>query len=170
MAELTQGYVIREATVNDAPVLARQRCAMFRVMGMLGDAAVEEELEREARGWIARELARGAFYSWVVEYGEGVEGREGAAEIVAGGGLQLRDLMPRPGHAQGGKEGLILSVWTDDAHRRRGLATAVVEAMLAWCRAQGVRRVTLHASADGRRVYERLGFAQTNEMRLELSD
>ena len=151
----------------DAALLARQRCAMFAAMGTLGGAEEAGELESEARGWIARELARGTFYSWVVKY-RGAPG--GASEIVAGGGLQLRELMPRPGHARGGHEGLILSVWTDQAHRRRGLASAIVESMLAWCREQGVRRLTLHASADGRRVYERLGFAQTNEMRLELRD
>jgi hypothetical protein len=33
--------------------------------------------------------------------------------------------------------------------------------------ARGIRRVVLHASADGRRLYERIGFVPTNEMRLE---
>jgi hypothetical protein len=32
---------------------------------------------------------------------------------------------------------------------------------------RGVQRIVLHASPDGRRLYERLGFVQTNEMRLE---
>jgi IS30 family transposase len=32
---------------------------------------------------------------------------------------------------------------------------------------QKVRRIILHASDDGRRLYERLGFVPTNEMRLE---
>jgi hypothetical protein len=32
--------------------------------------------------------------------------------------------------------------------------------------ARGVGRIVLHASAEGRRLYERLGFVQTNEMRL----
>lgn len=35
---------------------------------------------------------------------------------------------------------------------------------------RGIRRVVLHASADGRRLYERLGFLQTNEMRLEAKE
>ena len=168
MRALPPGYAIREATVAEAAVLARQRCAMFDAMGSLGERAAADELETEARSWIARELEKGTFRSWVVEHHD--DGRHtGAAEIVAGAGLQLRALMPRPGHARGGTEGLILSVWTDEAHRRRGLATALVETMLEWCREHGVRRVVLHASADGRRVYERLGFAQTNEMRLELA-
>ena len=152
-------YVVRMAVPADAPVLARQRRLMFEAMGMVGDMGQAEELEAVAREWIARELAAGSFYSWIVEYG---------GEVVAGGGLQLRPLMPRPGHVRGKPEGLILSVWTEPDHRRRGLATRVVEAMLAWCREHGIRRVTLHASDEGRRIYERLGFRATNEMRLEL--
>jgi hypothetical protein len=32
---------------------------------------------------------------------------------------------------------------------------------------RNIRRIVLHASDDGRRLYERLGFVPTNEMRLE---
>ncbi|MBI3969862.1 MAG: GNAT family N-acetyltransferase [Chloroflexi bacterium] len=60
---------------------------------------------------------------------------------------------------------MILSMWCEPAHRRRGL-----EAILAWCRERGIRRITLHASLQGRPLYERHGFVQTNEMRLELAD
>ena len=51
---------------------------------------------------------------------------------------------------------------------RRSGPTRIVRAILDWCRTQGVTRVTLHASEEGRGIYERLGFSQTNEMRLEL--
>jgi len=73
--------------------------------------------------------------------------------------------VPRPGHLDGQPEGLIVSVWTEPGHRRRGVATRVVGAILAWCREQGVTRVSLHASAEGRGLYERFGFWPTNEMR-----
>ena len=162
-------YVVRPATVADAPILARQRRLMFEALGAAGDPVQAEAVETASRDWIARELAAGTFLSWVVEYPDG-RGQEGAPDrtIVAGGGLQLRPLMPRPGHLGGHPEALVLSIWTDPAHRRHGLATRIVETMLAWCRQHGIRRVTLHASTEGRRIYERLGFTPTNEMRLEL--
>jgi GNAT superfamily N-acetyltransferase len=87
--------------------------------------------------------------------------------VVAGGGFQVRTLMPRPGYVHGEPEGLIVSMWTDPKHRRRGLGRRIVEAILAWGRANGVTRFTLHASNDGRPLYERYGFCPTNEMRLE---
>jgi GNAT superfamily N-acetyltransferase len=180
--------------VADAPVLARHRRAMFAAMGMLsgpvnagspgsGDDAngandrAGDDLEQVCGHWIARELAAGTFFSWVVEANEEVNhdateepGAQSLSEpvIVAGGGLQVRPLMPRPGYLRGEPEALILSMWTEPTHRGRGLATLVVEKMLAWCRARGIRRVTLHASEMGRPIYARLGFQPTNEMRLEL--
>jgi len=39
-------------------------------------------------------------------------------------------------------------------------------AMLDECRAQGLKRVSLHASPAGQSIYETLGFKPTNEMRL----
>jgi hypothetical protein len=38
--------------------------------------------------------------------------------------------------------------------------------ILGWLREQGFRSVSLHASDDGRHLYEELGFKATNEMRL----
>ena len=152
-----QDYRLRPATVADAAVLAAQRRAMFEALGSLqaDDAAA---LEAATVRYLRRALPRGEFRAWLVEH---------RGTPVCGGGVQLRPLVPRPGHLDGRPEGLILSVWTDPAHRRRGLATRIVGAILDGCRAQGVTRVTLHASDEGRRIYERLGFRQTNEMRLD---
>jgi GNAT superfamily N-acetyltransferase len=138
-------------------VLAAQRRAMFEALGSL-EAGAGAALEAAIVRYLHRALPGGEFRAWLVEY-------DGAP--VGGGGVQLRPLVPRPGHLDGQPEGLILSVWTAPDHRRRGLATRIMGAILAWCRSQGVTRVTLHASEEGRGIYERLGFRQTNEMRLD---
>ena len=52
--------------------------------------------------------------------------------------------------------------------RRQGLARRLMVTAIAWCRDQGLRSVSLHASDFGRPLYEDLGFRQTNEMRLSL--
>jgi hypothetical protein len=38
--------------------------------------------------------------------------------------------------------------------------------IMAWAKKQGLRSVNLHASDEGRHLYEKLGFEPTNEMRL----
>ncbi|MFN8636072.1 MAG: GNAT family N-acetyltransferase [Chloroflexota bacterium] len=159
-AIIATAYLVREATVADAPVLARQRRLMFDAIDPL-PADEGDQLEAAVLRFILKAMPAGTFHAWVVEATSG----DGARIIVAGGGLQLRTLMARPGHVHGDPEGLIVSMWTEPAHRRRGLGRLVVEAILAWGQANGVTRFTLHASDEGRPLYELFGFAPTNEMR-----
>jgi GNAT superfamily N-acetyltransferase len=151
-------YCLRTATVEDAAILAYQRRAMFEAMGVLPADEVRP-LEVATRAYLERAIAEGAYRGWVVE----LDGK-----VVAGGGLQVRPLVPRPGYTRGEAEGLIVSMWTEPAHRRRGLARQVLETILAWTSSNGVRRLVLHASDDGRPLYQLYGFRGTNEMRLDL--
>jgi GNAT superfamily N-acetyltransferase len=154
-------YALREATLADAPLLARHRRAMFEAMGVLR-AEDGGPVEAATRRWIEATMPRGRFKAWIVEWTG-----DGRPTPVAGGGLQVRDLMPRPGYVDGEPEGLIVSMWTEPAHRRRGLARRVLRAIEGWAEANGVRRLVLHASDDGRHLYAAAGFVPTNEMRRE---
>jgi GNAT superfamily N-acetyltransferase len=66
-----------------------------------------------------------------------------------------------------GRHAIVLNVWTEPTWRRCGLATLLVKQILAWARAERLDRLLLHASDEGRLVYEKLGFTQTNEMRFK---
>lgn len=55
--------------------------------------------------------------------------------------------------------------FTEPAWRRRELAELLMRHILEWARDQRLDRLVLHASAEGRGLYERLGFVATNEMR-----
>ena len=54
---------------------------------------------------------------------------------------------------------------TSRAERRRGVARQLMESILTWAGEVELESLVLHASADGRALYEHLGFAPTNEMR-----
>jgi GNAT superfamily N-acetyltransferase len=54
-------------------------------------------------------------------------------------------------------------------HRRKGVARELMKVMIAWCRENGFTSVGLHASEEGRPLYEQLSFQPTNEMRLNLA-
>jgi hypothetical protein len=43
-----------------------------------------------------------------------------------------------------------------------------MDEVLAHCRAERIRTVWLHASEEGRPLYEKMGFVATNEMKLVL--
>ncbi|MEM7738712.1 MAG: GNAT family N-acetyltransferase [Deinococcota bacterium] len=53
--------------------------------------------------------------------------------------------------------------------RRQGLATLLTKACRDYLGQLGCNRILLHASPQGRKVYEQLGFEPSNEMRLELT-
>ena len=136
---------------------------MFRDMGELprdDEAMLIEATERYLRA----ALPRGEYLGWVAQ-------RTAAdTDAVGGAGVQLRSILPRQTGAGGiemGPEAIILNVYVEPPWRRRGVAEALMRSLLATLAERGIRRVVLHASEQGRALYERLGFVRTNEMRLQ---
>jgi GNAT superfamily N-acetyltransferase len=156
--------LVRPADLADIWILAGHRSAMFRDMGRLAPDR-EEALTRATAAYLEQALPSGMYRAWVAESGQ----RPG--DVIGGAGVQLRPILPRPRpgseELELGPEAIIVNVYVEAAWRRRGVAAALMRTVLDGLAASGVRRVVLHASDDGRHLYERLGFAPTNEMRLE---
>jgi GNAT superfamily N-acetyltransferase len=138
---------------------------MFQDMGRLPPGAFEE-LAAGARSYLAEALAGGEYVGWLASPADEPE------MIVAGAGVQLRRALPHPVElpsgrvaVAAGRHAIVLNVYTEPAWRRRGVAELLMHEVLAWAREQRLDRLVLHASDDGRRLYERLGFVATNEMR-----
>jgi GNAT superfamily N-acetyltransferase len=148
-------YRIRRAVIDDAPIIAHQRSSMFRDMGDLSGNDIAN-LENASFVHMRQMMAEQRYVGWLVE-------RHG--EVVAGAGMIISQLLPRPGAIEGGAQALICNVYCGPEHRRRGLARALMTTMLEWCKRERMAKIVLHASPDGRPLYESLGFVQTNEMR-----
>ena len=116
-----------------------------------------EPLRQASAEWIGSLVATGEYAGWLVEY---------ERAIVAGGGMLLGDIGPGPGCYRMSRRAHIVNVYTEPDHRRRGLARQLMQTMLDWCEHHGFNMVTLHASDEGRPLYQSLGFTPTNEMRL----
>jgi GNAT superfamily N-acetyltransferase len=65
---------------------------------------------------------------------------------------------------------VVYGLYVDPAERGRGTAARLVAAAVSHARDVGCDLVTLHAADKARPIYERLGFAPTSEMRLELAE
>lgn len=155
------GVTIRSATTADGPLLARQRVAMFRDMGRT-TPDIEPPLLAACTEYLTKALASGEYIAWVAE-------RPGSPDSAIGGaGVQFRPLLPRPDPSGRillhGREGLILNVYVDPAHRRQGVARRLMDTLIQWAPGAGIVRLVLHASDDGRPLYESLGFRSSNEM------
>jgi len=156
---MSDDYIIRLATVADAPIIVHHRRAMFTDMG-LADSKDLDAMEVTFAPYVTRALGNGSYRGWLAETDGG--------RVVAGGGLIVHEWPARPGNPSDPRRAYILNVYTEPEHRKQGLARRIVTTIIAWCRAEGFWAVSLHASADGRALYESLGFERTNEMRLKL--
>ena len=159
----TRSFAVREATGSDIQLLARHRASMFRDMGKL-PTSEEAELQRATEAYFTDAMPRGEYLAWIADS----IGPPGAA--IGGAGVQLRPILPRPripaGELELGPEAIVLNVYVEPEWRRRGVAETLMRTLLAALAERGISRIVLHASDDGRRLYERLGFALTNEMQL----
>ena len=147
---MNNGYVLRDATPEDAEQIADHRTRMFADMGLVGgsdSAALKAETVPWIRALLLNHEYKGRFF-------------EQDGEVVAGGGLHLSELGSVPGCVRIGRRGHIANVYTLPAHRRRGLARRLLEEMVSWSEWNGIDQLTLDASADGRRLYGSLGFGE----------
>jgi GNAT superfamily N-acetyltransferase len=151
-------YSIRLAALEDAGTISEHRHRMFLDMGK-HDPQKLEAMTNAYRPWLASKMAAGEYLGWFATSEDGA--------VAAGLGLWLMDWPPHV-IGTGLRRGNIINVYTEAAHRRRGLARRLLNTALDWCRANGVDVVILHASKDGRQLYESVGFQPTNEMRLIL--
>jgi GNAT superfamily N-acetyltransferase len=135
---------------------------MFQDMGTLPDERVQPLRETSQRVF-AQWIPSGEYAGWLAT----PAGRP--AEVIAGAGVHVRSRLPRADRARKrldpGPQALIVNVYTERPWRRRGVAERLMRTVLDWTRAEGFDDVVLHASADGRHLYEKLGFTATNEMR-----
>ena len=158
----TAHFAVRLATAADAPILARHRVEMFRDMDRC-TGEVGEVLRATAEPMIREWLAAGTYIGFLAV-------PAGGTEIAGGAGIQVRPLLPRPSDDGAslvpGPEAYVLNVFVERAWRRRGVARLLMGRVLAWVEEHGIVRCTLHPSAEGRPLYESLGFKPTSEMRL----
>jgi len=149
---------LREATPADLDVVMHHRRSMFAEMGSREPAALAA-MEASSRPLFARGLADGTYRGWLAQAEDG--------RVVAGGGIIVLPYHSSPRDPQP-QRAWIVNMYTEREYRRQGLARRLMQEMIAWCRAQRMTTVYLHASDEGRGLYESLGFTPTNEMRLPL--
>jgi GNAT superfamily N-acetyltransferase len=160
---MPDAFVVRNAAPPDAAVVARHRAEMFRDMGHLPEA-VYQDLVDQTVAYLSEAIASGQYIGWLVSV-------QTSPDIVAGAGVQLRRILPRPTAAEGhtrivlGREAIVLNVFTERPWRRKGIARLLMQHVLDWASHADIDRLVLHASDEGRILYERLGFVPTGEMR-----
>ena len=147
------GYPVRRATLADTATIAWHRRAMFEDIGAAQNL---DRVERAFAEWLPSRLDQ-TYFHWLAEHG---------GQPIGSAGVLLLDWPPSPRDPRGGL-GFIYTVYVEPAHRRRGVARGMLEVLHQWARERDLGALALHASEDGRPLYETLGYLPTNEMRID---
>jgi GNAT superfamily N-acetyltransferase len=149
---------VRPATLADIAIIVGHRRSMFAAMGHSDDAKLAA-MSSAFEPWLRRRMEAGEYLAWFAITAD--------QAVAAGLGLWLMDWPPHVIGA-GARRANILNVFVRPENRRQGIARRLMTTAIDWCGANAIDHIILHSSADGRRLYESLGFAPTNEMRLLL--
>jgi len=141
------GYVIVRAGRADVAALADQRLAFLHALGR--DVADEAGLRADMARYVEAELDDRLIAFLARDEGTG---------HVVGSALLAVVRRPPGGRHGNGRMGLVLNVYTEPAHRRRGVARGLLEAVVAAAREAGIDRLELAATPAGLRLYEAVGF------------
>ena len=145
---------LRLATPEDAAAIASHRVRMFlEAKGWPEERGAE--LLAVLPSFLARAIGAGAYRGWLLTTADGA--------VVAGAGVQVRELTPRL-EVLAGPEALVVNVFVEPSYRRRGLARQLMVAILDWCGAEGIGRIVLHPTDAARPLYESLGFTASGEL------
>lgn len=157
-------FAIRHAVLADIDLIARHRAEMFTEMGLL-PSPLRSDLVSRTVDYLGQAIPSGEYVGWMASTVDQPN------VVIAGAGVQRRRVLPHPLAADErpsvahGYQAIVLNVFTERSWRRQGLAAMLMHHVIDWAHSSRIETLVLHASDDGRALYEKLGFVQTNEMR-----
>ena len=158
MSETTLRFKLSYARPDDLELLVAHRLNMWRdVRPELGKKT--KESEKATREWIRKRLSNGSLIGFVARTSDG--------KVAGSGCIWIREEQPRPTNPRL-EFPYLMSMCTEKEFRRKGVAKLILKRALKWCRVHKYERIILHASDEGRPLYEKFGFEATREMLLRL--
>ena len=134
----------RKLTAEDLDPFIRMRIAQLREEG----AREELDLVPALKDYYRRHLKDGTFVSWLAVDGEKIVGTSGMSFVEK----------PPYFSCPNGRIGLLSSMYTDPAYRRRGIARELLGRVVEEARAYGCGSVQITASDMGVLLYSDFGF------------
>ncbi len=145
------------ANLNDIPELVR-----LRILYMIDDfgSITDEEragMEKQLPGYFERELGKK-----LIAFVARAEGRLVAAAYLL--------IIEKP--ANNGLDSEVLSVYTEEGYRGKGICTNLMRNMIDYATEHKISRIDLMATDEGYPIYKKLGFEDKaqkyTDMRLKL--
>ena len=138
----------RIAAPDMLDLLVSTRIEVLRAANRL-DADVDmSEVAVQSRAYYRAALSDGSHTGILAFDGE---------RFVGAGGVSYYRVMPTF-HNPGGRCAYIMNMYVRPGYRRRGIATAMLDLLVADARERGAGRIALEATEAGRPLYQKYGF------------
>lgn len=138
----------RKTSQEDIYRLAELRIKQLIDEGYPETTDILEDLIR----YFTTSLENGSLICWV---------GESNGEILATAGICFYQLPPSFSNPSG-RIAYITNMYTDKSHRKKGVASYLLEKLIEEARFQNCTSVRLHASIHGKGIYEKVGFYETD--------
>lgn len=158
----TEDVIFDTATKEDIAELVRLRIAyMIDDFGSITECE-RDCMEKQLPDYFERRLGKE-----LIAFVARTEGR-----LVAAAYLLIIEKPANP-FLPNGLDSEVLSVYTEEPYRGKGICTRLMKNMIEWARAHDICRIDLVATQDGYPVYKKIGFEDRKQkyidMRLKLN-
>jgi ribosomal protein S18 acetylase RimI-like enzyme len=143
---------IRPATDADLGLVATMRLAFLADHRGVRATDFESLFIERTHRFVADRHRAGDLLTWFADDGDRSVG------VVS---MLMRSVPPRP-DAFATVEGYLLNLYVVPERRRQGIGQQLLDAGLGHAAANGYRRLVLHATDDGRAMYETAGFVRND--------
>jgi GNAT superfamily N-acetyltransferase len=150
---------IREATISEDTLIAQHFYQLWLDNKITPNSIRSDWLE-ETRKFITQARQNLAFQAFVAVISDRVIGST-SCQLFAG-------LYPTPFKSDFRKYGYLWNVYVEANYRRQGIATKLTKTAIDYLNSLNCSHAILHASPQGKPLYESLGFVPKNEMVLQL--
>lgn len=150
-------FSIYKATIKDIDKVVTLRMALQRETGEISSIQEEKIMRGALKTYLEIAFLNDEFLCYLAEANEEVIGSSGVV------------LFKRPPYLENifGIEAYVMNIYTIPVHRGKGVATELLEKCIQDCEENGVRRIWLHSSKEGKSLYMKRGFSH-NESEMEL--
>ncbi len=147
---------IRIATIKDIKDIIKLRENLFTLLGEERSSIVNSRSAMQI--YFETSIAKGDYIGWLAYHNN---------KPVASGGLVFHYYPPTPTNLTG-KSAYIMNISTLPEYQKKGIGKRIMETIIEYVRENNVKKVTLHSTKAGKRLYSKLGFKDSPEMTLRL--
>ncbi|MCY7150907.1 GNAT family N-acetyltransferase [Streptococcus gallolyticus subsp. gallolyticus] len=144
----------KKASLSDLEILVSTRVNVLRSANQLDLSVDMKEVEKSSRLYYQEALASDNHTAFLVYNDDD--------NVIGAGAVSYYQVMPTY-HNTSGKKAYIMNMYVAPEHRRKGIATKLLDLLIADSKERGIDHITLEATQMGRKLYENYGFCQMQD-------